>query len=210
MRYLIFDTETGGFSEEENPLMSLAMIVVNEKLEEISRFYSLVKNEDNKTIDEQALLINKIPVENLEYGLSIPFLWNIWDYMNEDIGVYIAHNVAFDVKFLKGNNFYFPENIQTLDTMHLAWDFWGSFDKEKEEKISAKLEDIYPRIGQTPQNSHNSLYDCEMVLDVLRWFVEKNHVKLPLPSFPVVTNYWENKAFGYRQIFKKGLLPLTN
>jgi DNA polymerase III epsilon subunit-like protein len=206
VKYLIFDTETGGFSPKEDALMSLAIIVVNEKLEEISRFYSLVKNTDNKTIGEKALEINKIPVENLESGLSIPQLREVWRYMSEGVDRFIAHNIAFDIGFLRENGFEIPKDIKTLDTMHVAWDFWGSWDEETQSHISARLEVVYTRIGKIVQNAHNSLYDCEMILDVLEWLTENKHIKSPLASFPIIENYRDHKAFGYKQMKNKGLL----
>ena len=84
--------------------------------------------------------------------------------------------------------------------MHISWDVWA-FQK-------AKLEIVYERIGKKVENAHDALYDCVMVLDMLRWFVDNKHIELPLPSYPLVTNYFEHKAFGYKKMAEKGLLVL--
>jgi len=196
MRYLIFDTETGGINPDEDALISVGAILLDKNLQTITTFYTLLQNNYNKKISEIALEVNGIKEEMFEDALSIKEFQAIWNYyLLPKADIVIGHNIAFDIKFML-NHAAMIEN--TLDTMHLCWDVWPG------EK--AKLGMVYERIGKTAENAHNALYDCEMVADLLRWMVENNHITLPLPSYPVVNNYFEHKAFGYKKMKEKGLL----
>ena len=199
MKYMIFDTETGGFDAEKDALMSIAGIVLDEELSEntLTRFYTLVQNNDNKEISEKALEVNKIPVAHLELGMSLEFLRDFWNEMVETVDVVIGHNVAFDIRFAEANGLVVPE--ETLDTMHLAWDTWSVAQ-------SASLPECYMRIGREVKNAHNSLYDCFMTMKLLQWYVDAGFITLPLQTYPVVHNYYEKGAKGYVAMKEKGLL----
>ena len=196
MKYLIFDTETGGVNEKLDALLSVAAIVLDERLNITSSFYSLIRNDRRLNMHPKALEVNGLNKEKVAQGLPMDYFTIIWAMLLQDVELVIAHNIAFDAKFIKANFMDIPE--KTLDTMHVAWDVWPG------EKV--KLELCYKRMGKTALNAHNALYDCMMTHELLRWFVEQGHLPLPLPGYPIVPDYYERKAFGYQQMEKKGLI----
>lgn len=196
MKYLVFDTETGGFSSESNALISVGAILLDDKLQEIGSYYTLLKNESEKEASEGAEKVHGITKEMFENAVSpthFKVLWN-W-FLIPQTDVLIAHNILFDKGFMEANDFHtIPK---TLDTMHVAWDIW--------QGQKAKLGMVYERIGKEVEDAHNALYDCQMTAEFLRWAVENEHLELPLPSYPVIENYYEHKAFGYKKAKEKGL-----
>lgn len=197
MKYLIFDTETGGFSPEKNALISIGAILLDEELQVINSSYTLLRNESEREASEGAEKVHGITEEMFKNAVlpkHFQILWN-W-FLIPQADTIIGHNIAFDIGFMEANGFHTIP--QTLDTMHVAWDIW--------EGQKAKLGMVYERIGKEVGDAHNALYDCQMVVDILRWAVENEHLELPLPSYPVVTDYYEHKAFGYKQLKDKGLL----
>ena len=196
MRYLIVDTETAGLNPQTDALISVGAILLDKNLQTITTFYTLLKNDYNKNISEKALEVNGLTEEMFEDALSIKEFQQIWNYyLLPKANILIGHNISFDIKFMKRHAAVIDD---TLDTMHLCWDLWPG--------QKAKLGMVYERIGKEVGNAHNALYDCEMVADLLRWMVENEHLSLPLPSYPVVDNYFQHKAFGYKNMKKKGLL----
>jgi len=197
MKYLVFDTETGGLNSENDALISIGAILLDDDLQVVNTVYTLLKNEENKNIGEIALEVNGLSESLFKNAISpkhFQILWN-W-YLIPQADIIIGHNIAFDIGFMEANGFH--TITKTLDTMHLSWDVWR---KEK-----AKLGLVYERIGKEVENAHNALYDCEMVVDVLKWMVTNEFLSLPLPSYPLIKDYHANKAFGYKEMKAKGLL----
>ena len=179
MKYLVFDTETGGFDPAKNPIMSIGAMLLNGELELISSHYALMQNEFKREVTQRAKEVNGLDEFVLETGISPSDYVPVWSFLVDQADVLIAHNIAFDTKFMDANGFSIPE--RTLDTMHVAWDVWSG------EK--AQLDKCYERVGYKSTSAHNALYDCQMVVGLLRWFVNNGHLTIPLPSYPIVENY---------------------
>ena len=196
-KYLVFDTETGGVNAETDALITIGAILLDEDLQTITTAYSLLKNEAGKIISDKALEVNGLSPEMFANAVSPKDFKVLWDwFLVPQADVIIGHNVAFDLTFMEANGFATKE--ATLDTMHLSWDVWPG--------QKAKLGLVYNRIGLEVTNAHNALFDCEMVVNLLRWMVEHKHLSLPLPSYPIVNDYFQYKAFGYKMLKEKGLL----
>jgi DNA polymerase III alpha subunit (gram-positive type) len=200
VKYLIFDTETGGFSPEEDALLSVGAILLDDNLEEINRFYTVLKNDSDKKISEYARDVNKITDELIDAGMPVEEFKEKWNNLIEDVDILIAHNTKFDINFLKGNGIKVIDRV--FDTMHMAWDIWPG--------QKAKLGMIFERIGLEVENAHNAMYDCEMTADFLRWAVKEKKLRLPITSFPLVENYFEKSCFGYKKMIRKGLIVFEN
>lgn len=188
MRYLIFDTETGGLDAQKNALMSLGAILLDDELNELSYHYILFQNEQKREVNMRAKEVNGLDEVRLEKALPPSTFKPLWNILHDNADVLIGHNIAFDIGFMLENGFECDPS-KTLDTMHLSYDTWVG------EKAS--LGKCYRRIGGNPKNAHNALYDCQMVLRLLRWFVSEGKIELPLPHYPAVPDFYERKAFGY-------------
>jgi len=199
MRYLVFDTETGGLNPLSNPLMSVGAILLDGELNEISQHYALFQNLWGRSVTQRAKEVNGIDETRLKSALLPAEFYPTWDSLTNQADVLIAHNVAFDIGFMQSNGFACDAD-KTLDTMHIAWDVWPRPQK-------AGLSACYKRVlGVEPSNAHNALADAKMVTVLLEWFVENGHLSLPLPHYPVVPNFYEERAFGYVKMKEMGLI----
>lgn len=197
MRYLVVDTETGGLDSQKNALMSLGAILLDDELNELSYHYMLFQNELKREVSIRAKEVNGLNEERLEKALPPSAFVPVWNILHDSADVLIGHNVAFDIGFMLENGFKCDPS-RTLDTMHLSWDTWAG------EKAS--LSKCYKRIGGNPRSAHNALYDCQMVVRLLRWFVESGNLHLPLPYYPAVPDYYERGAFGYIKMKEMDLI----
>lgn len=199
MRYLVVDTETGGFDPENDALMSMGAILLDEDLNTLATTYVLFRNFFKRKIGVRAKEVNGLDEELLETAVTPIEFRPIWNAMSSQADILIGHNIAFDIGFLK-NNGLICDDERTLDTMHLACDVWMN------SPISKSLSSCYKRIGLNPENAHHALHDCEMVADLLRWFVENGYVEKPLPKYPAVNGFYERGVFGYVALKEKGLI----
>lgn len=199
MKYLIFDTETGGTDVENSALMSFGAIVLDENLKELESYYTLVQNTYGKKVEKEAVAIHGITEEMTKrQGIPIQDLQLKWENLTKDIHGIIGHNVAFDIKIMKAN--FMPYTEKALDTMHVSWDYWAY--------QSAKLEDCYLRSNGIKLQAHNAMEDCKMVYHLIQWFVKNANMRLPLTMFPIVYDYYDRKTFGYKAMAGAGLVDL--
>lgn len=197
MKYLVLDTETGGLNPQTDALMSVGAILLDENLKEVSVNYALFQNILDRDVGERAKEVNGLDESRLATGLYPVDFVSTWKMFTDYADILIGHNVAFDVGFMNANGF--DVNFDKfLDTMHLSWDVWAG------EKAS--LTKCYKRTGGNPREAHNALYDCQMVVKLLRWFVSMGHLGLPLPCYPIIEDFYEKKAFGYIRMKEMGLI----
>ena len=213
-KYTIYDVETGGVHPKEDALMSLAMLNIDEKGRpypgEKDHFY--IKNDNNRIIGSVALKINGLdPKEVEKTGMSLKEARAHWDKLTKGVDGFIAHNIAFDAQMLFYNGFTVPYSDYTLDTMNVAWDFWGPRD-DYGNLVSAKLADCYKRItGKEPADAHDALYDCLMVARLIHYFWKFGIFNGPLPLYPVYFRGKRDYFYGYGELlsakFPGGKLP---
>jgi DNA polymerase III alpha subunit (gram-positive type) len=197
--YTFFDLETGGLSENKDAIVSAAFVSTDEELNIISSHYSLYQD-PAKRVKEDALQVNKLTAEMISVAPDIVSLDTTASSFLNYADVVIAHNIAFDLRFLFANCPHLSSSVKlkTLDTMHLSWDIMP-YSK-------AKLGVVCQRVGIDASGAHNAYDDVIMVIKLLKWMIENKHVSTPLPVYPVVTNYYQKKAFGYNQMRLKGLI----
>jgi len=177
IKFVCLDTETTGLDPKVNGLASIACISLDENLEIVSEFYTLV-NETDKKIEQEALNINGLKIEDLKNApLSVAVMNTIATILDDKI--VICHNAAFDIAWLNNRGF----NItKAIDTMDLSW-LYNPGQK-------AKLGIVCERFAIPVENAHNSLGDTRMTVKLLKKFVENK-------SFAEKHNILEPKPINF-------------
>jgi DNA polymerase III epsilon subunit-like protein len=171
-KYAVLDLETGGTDAAKSAICSVAVVRVDEKFEEVDRYYTLVIDTPDKVIEEEALRINGLTRE------QIASEGKPWAEVFETIKglmqgcIPVAHNAQFDYKFLKLRGFDVGNAVCTMET---SWKVWPS--------QKAKLAIVYQRMyGQSFEGAHNSLYDVLATIELMKGFYQKNPALLiPAP-----------------------------
>lgn len=172
MDYVVIDFETGGLDNQVHALLSVGVLVLDHDLRELFRYYTLIKDDPIKLVDQAALDVNGITLEEIKTGLPIEQVINNLRFL---IGeqVVVAHNAAFDVGFLNKRGF----NItHAVDTMFLSWQVWP--------KQKAKLKIVCERMGIPVEKEHNSLGDVLLTAEALRWF-KRNQISDCITPKPI-------------------------
>lgn len=108
--YIVFDTETGGFSEKENPITQIALVALDgETLKEIDRFETYIKPYDDLKITKGALDVTGLKMVDINNGvdkkeavklISAFAKKNSPNGRPENRPILVGHNVQFDMKML--------------------------------------------------------------------------------------------------------------
>lgn len=170
-KYVVCDTETGGLNPRLNALISVAAIGLDENLNEIGRYYTVVKDTEDKLIEEKALEVNGFTVEQIaKEGKDVAKVMGIMKRLF-DGAIPVFHNGPFDAAFLNLRGLHITECIDTL-----------SIARYKFSGQSARLGDVTQRFGFSVENAHHSLGDVLMTINILRKFAEDDpSVLKPMP-----------------------------
>lgn len=166
MKYIIFDTETNGFSPE-NSLLSISAMKIQidgskiEIIDEYNRYYHSIERENN-----HALKVNKLYKKNIEQirneteaDYPIYFKDDAHSFLDfsKDVNGFIAHNMNFDEKFI-------------------PFELWSTFCtlehfRGKEDYKSNKLSDVTEEIGIAVEEAklHDSKYDTELLYEIVKY-----------------------------------------
>jgi DNA polymerase III epsilon subunit-like protein len=159
--YVVCDTETGGLNPLRNALVSVAAIGLDENLNEIGRYYSVVKDTEDKLIEDGALKVNGFTREQiLKEGKDVKKVMGMLEKLFEN-AIPVFHNGPFDAAFLNVRGMRITNCIDTLQIAR--YKFAGQ---------SARLGDVVQRLGFAVLDAHNSLGDSLMTADVLREFAK--------------------------------------
>lgn len=159
--YVVADCETGGLNPLKNALISVAAIGLDENLNEIGRYYAVVKDLDDKIIEDDALKINGFTREQiLKEGKDIRKVIAMLEKLFEN-AIPVFHNGPFDAAFLNVKGMRITSCIDTLQIAR--YKFAGQ---------SARLSDVTRRLGFAVENAHNSLGDTIMTAQILREFAK--------------------------------------
>jgi DNA polymerase III subunit epsilon len=182
-RYSVCDTETGGLDAKINALCSVAVITLDENLNEIGKYYTLVKDDPSKTIEDQALAINGLNREEIARdGKPVDQVMVQLKELFQDTTL-VFHNAAFDAAFLNARGMNIKESI---DSMNLSWQVWPWPNK-------AKLAIVCERLGFSADGAHNSLVDALLTAKLLKEFSNKDRYKNlnALRPQPIDFNRWK-------------------
>lgn len=171
MKYCVFDLETGGLSPANDAIVSIGVVVLDEGLNEIEHFYTIVKDHPEKNVSQEALLVNNLTKEEIEKGMPIADMMVKFAELTRD-AIIVAHNAAFDTAFMNNRGFKFQ---QAIDTMLLSRKVFPG--------KSAKLSFVCQRFGIEVKDAHNALGDVMMTVQVLKKFSRSSWLNALEPTF---------------------------
>jgi len=106
--YIVFDCETGGLSEKENPITQIALVALDgSSLKELNRFEMYIKPYDDLEITKGALDVTGLKMVDINNGydkkeavkLIIDFAKkNSPNSRPENRPILVGHNVQFDIR----------------------------------------------------------------------------------------------------------------
>jgi DNA polymerase-3 subunit alpha (Gram-positive type) len=180
--YIIFDVETGGFNEQENPITQIALLTIDATtLKEIDRFETFIKPYDDLVITKEALDITGLKMTDINKGVDKKEAVDILSkYLKksmpnnrpENRPVMIGHNVQFDMRFL----FYLFESCKkdlfssvgdtTICTMALAKQAYP-------DAPSLKLGKVCEEAGIKLNDAHKAMNDVLATTELFRYFTNR-------------------------------------
>lgn len=178
--YILVDTETTGYSEEENQILEIAIMVIK-NLEVTNKLELKIKHK-KYTVTPGALKVNGIDlvkhdeVAMGEEDAAKRILEFLKDNKSEEIKegyIVIGQNVSFDIKFIEKmflrnkliRNYRELVSYRNLDIMQMALikNLEGYIELEKQDLDSiAESLDI-----DIPKERHSAAVDCELTYRVL-------------------------------------------
>lgn len=176
--YIVFDTETGGTDESLNPMLEIAMVVLDGKtLDEIDRFECLIQPYDDLVVEKEALKVNGLRIADImQNGFTKSESFKkIHAFIKKqnpkgnkfNRPIMVGHNVQFDMGFMemfyylnKGNDFYSIVSRTALCTMGLA-KMYG-----KTERLD--LGSLCEEFGVTLNNAHKAMPDTLATAELFR------------------------------------------
>jgi DNA polymerase III alpha subunit (gram-positive type) len=126
--YITLDTETGGLKASDNPVLEIAICVMNHNLEDVFEYNKLIVPYGNYSIQEQAFKAN---------GLNVKLL----EDKGEDVSVVCNEMIEILTKYKKGRNkpVICGHNIKKFDFLFLQ----EMFRFCKKDFLSYINEDFY-------------------------------------------------------------------
>lgn len=110
--YLLFDTETTGLLHEDPHIVQLAALLANAQYETIGEVNLLIKP-DGWVVPEELVKVHGISTERAaRYGVPIAAALSVFDGMERQAQVLVAHNINFD------------HAIINLEYRRLGWMRW--------------------------------------------------------------------------------------
>lgn len=191
---LIFDTETTGLALFNHPLndpkqprlVSLAAILVDDKLEIVDQLYCLVKP-SRFEIPTEATNVHGITTEQaLKEGLFINDVIGSFGYLLEQADELIGHNLKFDKHIMSVEmvlSILGKGMEKKLNSIHSTCTMLTTTSicklPGKRGLKWPKLEEAYTYcFGKTFKDAHNSKNDAMATLEVYKWLVEKGYIML--------------------------------
>ena len=196
MKILWLDTETTGLDTVKHDVIEIACLIDIDGAEK-ERFHSLVRpfNPENASLD--ALAIHGHGMEEIkafpEHGLVHKKLTDwmgrwVDKYDKEDKFFPAGQNVRFDVDMLKsffwksGDKYFgswFGYHGIDLASVAAFFHLAGRIDlKDKDGKVSAKLESIARAVGLKQKEPHNAMDDVLLTRRIFYKLVEMSKVKV--------------------------------
>lgn len=208
MKYIIFDTETNGFSSE-NSLLSISAVKIEidgnkiKKIDEYNRYYHSIERENNHALEKNGLYKKNIDQKRNEIKIDYPIYFkddvHSFFEFSKDVNGFIAHNMNFDKKFI-------------------PFDFWSTFCtlehfRKKGNSKGNELSNVAKKIGVSVEEAklHDSKYDTELLHEIVKYLYYQNTPELIeyfnkskniLPSedlFQSISNLYEEMSFTFNK-----------
>ena len=196
LMYFIYDTETTGFPlagvSHNNPnqarIVQLAWLVLDEHLDEVACFSSLVKPVGSFKINPGAQAAHGISNDMcVRYGLPAKEVMDLLHSARKQCKSDIAHNIKFDRQLLDiedkhayGYPVYSISTLKEVCTMELMTPICKLPPTGNRSGYKwPKLTEAYKYVtGQELKGAHDALADVRGCVEVLRWLVANRHVEL--------------------------------
>ena len=173
LKYLVLDTETGGFSEKKHDMLSIGYIVTTKTLRVIEKGEILVKGNPRR-VTKGALKVNGINLkEHNKVALTKREAVKVLDkvisrHWEKKKPTLIGQNVPFDIRFMKvlykvTRKEFTPD--YTMIDLRSIWQGLIAFGKVT--TANSKQDTILDYLGKRSKR-HSALVDAENVLKVLR------------------------------------------
>ncbi len=185
-----FDFETSSADYLTTQILSIGAVAMNPRTYEIieqSEFYSLVKPDDPDAVEQGALDVNKLTMEEIMNAPPADVIWNKFaNYLSRyrtqgnswgnpipagynivgfDIPIAERYAARFGQMSAGKQNIFHPRD--RLDVIHdcLRWTFSTGVIN------SLKLDDIRDYLGMSKEGAHNSLCDAQDTAAILQRFM---------------------------------------
>ena len=178
--YIIFDCETGGLDENENPITQIAFLTIdNDTLKETNRFEMFIQPYDDLVITKKALKMTGLKMSDINSGETksnaVKLIKKIFkDSMPSkhpsNRPVLVGHNVKFDMRMLSKlfelskDNLFDYINDNPICTMTLSKMLTPKTD-------SLALGICCENAGIKLQNAHRAMPDVVATTDLFRVYV---------------------------------------
>lgn len=185
--FVVFDCETGGLFEKENPITQFACVILDySTLKEIDRFETYVKPYNDLVVTQKALDSTMVTMSDIKKkGVDVEDFVEALDKFLKNHNtskkkpekgklVPVGQNIPFDIRFLtyafKLCKKSWKECVQDnfIDTYPLAKLSWGI---KGDEKLNLGANCERAKISLT--DAHGAMNDVEATAELLRFFAKK-------------------------------------
>ena len=186
--YAVTDTETGGLSPEKNALLQVSIIIVDSDFNEIETFAHKILPRPGYSVEPGAAAVNGYTQEEWERtGMDADHADRAYSAFLDQFfkgtpAVGVAHNAAFDAKFLAHHmpstyTRYLALGDERTRKLHEGWYCTMVHLKEWRQRCkfagSNKLADLAAVAGYTVQGkAHDAMTDTRTCLAGMRWLQE--------------------------------------
>lgn len=164
---IFLDCETTGLSPAKHQILTIGIVITDEKLQPVFEKEYLVKKEPWSEVNPFALAVNKIhlPTHNIKAKPEKAVCCEIAKDIKKHAGgkiVAVGHNLGFDMKFLgpmfERHEMDFPFSYDSEDTMQMAREL---IKKGRICACNAKLGTLCEHFNYSGGNFHNALGDVK-------------------------------------------------
>ena len=177
--FVIVDCETGGLKSTDNPIVEICVIAINNNLEDIGLYSSIIAPYGNYQITQGALNANGMTLEQIKSGKpSDQVIAELIDFlrplkMGREKPILCGHNIDhFDIPFIdefftfhkKKVSDYFNDKF-TIDTLWWSRVAW-------QESTNYQLATACSNAGIELVNAHRAETDTNANKDLVKYFLK--------------------------------------
>lgn len=164
MSYGFLDTETSGLDSDKNCILQLGIIITDDSFDELERYSTLVVPFAGAIIEDKALEINKLKIEECKKGKSeVDALTELNKIIHKHDPIIVGYNLDFDLKFIKSAMF---RNKKHLLSSGVNIDLQQAVNRQQDIR-KYSLKSSCEHLGITP-GDHTALGDAFACLEIAR------------------------------------------